>query len=185
MNAARRALIPFFAALLSILAPALAETGGARGATLKKCADVPVPKTNIVMIRKDGEAIDPADPRFALLDETGVYTNYDQRIAAIFADLRKFCAGHPDRPCKVLFYFHGGLNDPHSSVERAQKLTAAIEARGIYPIFVNWDSSLVSTWWDHVAHVHKGLWQEKLFFPFVPYFIAADEVRSIAEAPSA
>jgi hypothetical protein len=176
-------------ALLLLLAQALAAPERARAASSKNSADVPVPTTNIVMIRKDGEAIDPTtgqlfkspgkDSRYK-----GKYAGYDSYMDYIFADLKKFCANQPP-PCKLLFYFHGGLNGQEDSVGRAKRLTETIKRQGVYPIFVNWDSSLVSTWWDHLAHVHKGLWQDKLYFPIVPYFAAVDEVRSIAEAPSA
>jgi hypothetical protein len=56
---------------------------------------------------------------------------------------------------------------------------------GSYPIFVNWNSSFPSTWWDHVAHVHKGLWTGQKYAVAFPYFVAVDEVKSLVEAPLA
>jgi hypothetical protein len=183
MSSARRNLgclaTPLCLAILALAAP---EAEAMTAASRKKADDKPVPKTNILMIRKDGEAIDPATGQ--LLDPPGKYVEYDKYIDNIFGGIKKFCSDKKP-PCKVLFYFHGGLNGQGDSVGRAKDLTETIMEQGIYPIFVNWDSSLVSTWWDHVAHVHKGLWQDKLYYPATPYFMAVDEVKSIAEAPSA
>lgn len=179
MNAIRKAARSFPTALRSLLALALVVPAGAMAAAQK---DIGAPsRTNILMICKEGEAIDPVTLK--LLDKSGSYEEYDHYIDAIFHDLTNFCAGK--QPCKVLFFFHGGLNGSEDSLTRAVDLTETIKAQGIYPIFVNWNSSLVSTWWDHVAHVHKGLWQGDRYVAAVPYFMLVDEAKSIAEAPTA
>jgi len=182
MKVLREALRARPFALLFVLALTLATPETTTAAISKKKIAAPPPSTNILMIRKDGEALNPATSQ--LLDPPGEYTEYDRYTDAIFDDLEKFCAPKP-KPCKLLFYFHGGLNTRESSVSRATELTDTIKGQDIYPIFVNWNSSLPSTWWDHVAHVRKGLWQGNKYLLAVPYFIAVDEVRSIAETPTA
>jgi hypothetical protein len=136
------------------------------------------------MVRKDGEAIDPNSKTFELLDKPGEHEAYDRHIKDIFDGIKTFCAPRPG-PCRVLFYFHGGLNSQKRALERASNLTCTIEKQNIYPIFVNWDSRLFSTWWAHVAHVHKGLWTKNRLVALAPYVVAVDEARSIVEAPTA
>ncbi len=148
------------------------------------------PLTHIIMASKRGEPIDPRNykpfPKSA--------GSYDHYIDNVFADLVKFCArkreeqgGKPSeekKNCQMLMFFHGGLNTKKGTVQRAVDLDETIDRAGYYPLFVNWSSSLWSTWWDHLAYVHKGIYT-KYTVPFFPYVLAADEVRSIARAPEA
>jgi hypothetical protein len=172
--------------LLGVLALFLPLTSMAIEPSLEDCrprSDDPPSRTNILMVRKDGVAIDPIT-RKALDEEKTSLKEYDHYIDNMFEDVAKYCQGR-EKPCKLLLFFHGGLNTQASSVNRAARLTRRIKCDGVYPIFVNWNSSLPSTWWDHVAHIHKGLWLGNTTVAAVPYFIVADEVRSIVEAPTA
>jgi hypothetical protein len=181
-----RRWMAFSAPLLSFLALILSGPREA-AATSKSEACAETPRANILMIRKDGMALDP--DKLVPLDPPGHFEATDGYINNIFSDLAKFCAEQkeqqPEQPCQLLFFFHGGLNTEAGSVKRARELACTIKRQHIYPIFVNWKSSLVSTWWDSVAHVHKGLWQDNRYIAAVPYFMAVDEVTSIAQAPTA
>jgi len=134
------------------------------------------PRTNILMANQQGNPLDPG-PAFKPLDPT----NYDEYIDKIFVDLASYCADR--KPCQLLIYVHGGLNTYHESVKRSALLAPQIRATGFYPIFVDWDSSLFSSWWDHVANVHRGLWNPNYRF-LAPYFAAVDEVDGVAKAPA-
>jgi pimeloyl-ACP methyl ester carboxylesterase len=182
MSAVRNASTLCLSALLSVFTLALVAPDQAMASAKKDGTETQPPRTSILMVREDGQAIDPVTSK--LLDEPGHYEEYDRYIDAIFRGIEGFCATKP-KPCNLLFYFHGGLNNRESSVGRATELTETIKGQDVYPIFVNWNSSLVSTWWDHVAHVHRGLWQGNRYLAAVPYFIAVDEAKSIAEAPTA
>jgi hypothetical protein len=175
MSIVRRASRAFSVAL-PLFALVLSEPGTVVAASR-------TPRTNILMISKNGEPIDPDTLR--PFDKPGRFDRYNNYINGLFADLAKFCAQQPEKPCKLLFFFHGGLNTAAGSVQRARDLTCTIKQEHIYPIFVNWNSSLPSTWWDSVAHVHKGLWQGNRYLAAVPYFIAVDEATSIVQAPTA
>ena len=94
-----------------------------------------------------------------------------------------FCADKT--PCKVMMFFHGGLNTHDDSVARAADLSEEIRRDGTFPLFLSWDSSLPAAWWDHVAHVHEGLWTGKSLVAASPYFATVDEVKGLSEAPSA
>lgn len=136
------------------------------------------PCANILMAQKQGGPIDPQSYRRLKTPE------YDAYIDDMFEGLADFCQ-HKE-PCKLLLFFHGGLNTRKGAVQRATDLTDRIEQESnSYPIFINWRSSLFSSWWDHVAHVHKGIWTGGKTTFLAPYFIAVDEVKSIAEAPVA
>jgi hypothetical protein len=144
-------------------------------------------RTNIIMVDKEGRAVDPVKPFKTLGDQYGDY------VENIFSDIVCFCnmqradeerQGQEHKPCKLLFYFHGGLNSRGSSVGRAAKLVDTIKKEGVYPIFVNWRSSLFSSWWDHVAHVRSGFWMNGTQV-LAPYYAAVDEVKAISEAPKA
>jgi hypothetical protein len=134
------------------------------------------PRTNILMANQQGNPLDPG-PGFTPLNPT----KYDEYIDRVFVDLASYCAHR--KPCQLLIYVHGGLNTYHESVKRSTNLTPQIRAAGFYPIFVDWDSSLFSSWWDHVANVHQGLWNPNYRF-LAPYYATVDEIEGIAKAPA-
>lgn len=141
--------------------------------------DTPIPSANILMARKDGTPVDPSK-RFEVLTPKA----YDKYVNDVFRGLSDYCQGKP-KPCQALLFFHGGLNSQRGSVGRVTSLAKDIKDSGSYPIFVNWNSSLPSTWWSHVAHVHKGIFFGNRLAIFFPYFAAVDEVKSLVDAPSA
>jgi hypothetical protein len=147
------------------------------------------PRTHIVMAGRLGEPIDPATykmfpRRNDLRAEKGAET-YKEYTDKIFEGIVGFCGQDKPSPCRVLMYFHGGLNSQEEAVQRAAELKEKIKDSNFYPIFVNWNSSLWSTYRDHLAHVRKGVYFERLSVPLAPYVFAVDEAKSIAEAPSA
>jgi pimeloyl-ACP methyl ester carboxylesterase len=144
---------------------------------LISCSAIPSPpRINILMANQQGNPLDPG-PGFRRLDPT----EYDNYIDGIFTGIASYCAER--KPCQVLIYIHGGLNTYHESLKRSSQLQKRIQEADFYPIFVNWDSSLFSSWWDHVAHVHRGLWNANYRF-LAPYFAAVDEIEGVAKAPA-
>ncbi len=148
------------------------------------------PRSNIIMASKLGEPIDPATYKQFSKDTE----KYDHYIDDIFSGLVRFCAkerynqaeqGESKNSCRMLMFFHGGLNTNKAAVQRAVDLSEKIETSHYYPLFVNWRSSLLSTWWGHLAHVHKGIYFRYEMLPFVPYVVVVDEVKSIIRAPEA
>lgn len=61
-----------------------------------------------------------------------------------------------NNPQRILIYIHGGLNSPYGSINRAVQLSDGILAADSYPIFINWQSSLMSSYWEHVWYVRQG-----------------------------
>ena len=64
---------------------------------------------------------------------------------------------------KVLIFVHGGLNTQVASLERVSTPTkdrramyAEIADAGFYPLFVNWQSSLVSSYVEQLVYIRQG-----------------------------
>lgn len=89
---------------------------------------------------------------------------------------------------KVLFFFHGGLNSRREAIKRAAEhiTKMAHDEPDLYPIFVNWQTSLYSSYWDHLWWVHKGhqtpRWSA---FPLAVGEAGGDLIRTLIESPVA
>ena len=83
---------------------------------------------------------------------------------------------------KVLIFVHGGLNTQVSTIVRANDLYEPIEQAGSYPIFINWQSSLISSYRDHLLFVRQGKWRD--WGPLLaPFYLVMDILRGIARLP--
>jgi hypothetical protein len=93
-----------------------------------------------------------------------------------------------DKNVKVIFFFHGGLNSRSAALQRAGSHIARIlrDRPDLYPIFVNWQTSLYASYKDHLVTVHKG--HETPRWSALPLGIAevgTDLARMVVEAPIA
>ncbi|MEJ2232110.1 MAG: hypothetical protein P8X46_13135, partial [Nitrospirales bacterium] len=97
---------------------------------------------------------------------------------------------------QVLFFVHGGLNTQVGSLERIvgegpdptrkkQPLHNLImEETPFYPIFINWQSSLRASYFDHLLYVRQGeKWPLLTGWLTAPVVLAVDIGRSILRAP--
>lgn len=60
---------------------------------------------------------------------------------------------------RIVLFVHGGMNSSHQSIQRAADYSSEILADatdGAYPIFINWDSSLTSSYLDHLINLRQG-----------------------------
>ncbi|MCX7824338.1 MAG: hypothetical protein N2689_02145 [Verrucomicrobiae bacterium] len=85
----------------------------------------------------------------------------------------------------ILIFVHGGLNTRLESFERATNLWWRLQVSrpAYYPIFLNWDSDLFSSYWEHLHRVRQGQvvgWSGWLSAPF---YLLADLGRGITRAP--
>ncbi len=130
------------------------------------------------MDRQSPESL-PARPDFS----PGSYEAY---LKALFEDLVKNAPTRNNKK-RILIFAHGGLNTQVGTVERAQDLTQAIPKEEYYPIFINWQSSLFSSYYDHLVFIRQGEswdgWGLLTTPVFVPVYFAADVARAIARAP--
>lgn len=62
----------------------------------------------------------------------------------------------PDKRRRILLFIHGGMNTARASIERVTKHSNKILEADAYPIFINWDSSLTSSYIDHLFFLRQG-----------------------------
>jgi hypothetical protein len=109
-------------------------------------------------------------------------TEYNRYIEDMLVAIARYCQSH--HPCKILIFFHGGLNSETDTTKRAANLYQTIMKDGSYPIFVNWESGFISSYRDHLLRVYKGINEPKLAWA-APFQFGMDEASSIAETPAA
>ena len=104
-------------------------------------------------------------------------------VAAIAAGLREHLQARP-ADTHVLLFVHGGLNNRRDSFQRAVELLRKSDgpSDSYYPIFVNWRSALLSSYWDHLSLVRQGEENRSAKF-WSPLFLATDLARAIVGAP--
>lgn len=92
-------------------------------------------------------------------------------------------------PPKLFIFIHGGLNRQTESVERAAQLCSRIAKEGYYPIFLNWQSALSPSYWNHLVHIRQGEdWRGGTFSTVGGYLTApaqllGDLSRAIVRGP--
>jgi len=97
---------------------------------------------------------------------------------------------------QLLFFVHGGLNTQLGSLERIvgegpdskrkehTLYNLITEETPYYPVFINWQSSLRSSYFDHLLYVRQGeKWPWLAGWLTAPVVLAVDIGRSILRAP--
>lgn len=84
----------------------------------------------------------------------------------------------------LLLFIHGGLNSPAGTVRRASRVATPMLASGVYPLFVNWDSSLLSSYLEHACLLWQGH-HGTLKCAFLPLEVAHDFARAGLRLPFA
>jgi len=166
-------------------------------AVLAGCSSIPlVPTEHIVMVNGRGNPVDPTgnigcadEPapcngsHFWLTAypemERGLYNVY---LSNLFEAMRRD-APVVDGKRRLLIFIHGGLNTQVGSIKRAADLHKSIEAAGYFPIFVNWQSSLVSSYIDHLLYIRQGQARSAWGMVLAPFYLLTDVARSVARAP--
>ncbi|WP_447970198.1 hypothetical protein [Nitrospira sp. M1] len=116
-------------------------------------------------------------------DETYLTNAYDQYTDQLIKSMKVHFSHKTTR--KILLYIHGGLNKWEDSNERAGKLAEQIKADSnddYYPIFVNWDSALFSSYGEHLTSVRQGK-TDRWAWLSSPTYLATDLGRGILRAP--
>lgn len=132
-----------------------------------------------------GQAYDPKSGR-NLLDDA-----LQQRIRSMLAKADGACADavskYPDRKRKLLIHVHGGLNSKSASLEAADRNIREMDHEQgddwHYPIFVTWDSSFWTSWFDYIWQLRHGR-RAKWWGPLTsPVYLTTDLARGAVEAP--
>lgn len=90
----------------------------------------------------------------------------------------------PGEPRKVVIFIHGGLNNNVSTIKRARDTAEAMRRDGVYPVFLNWQSNLVGSLWEHLMNVRQGDHKGYRHFYLFPFYLAADLARGVGRAPA-
>jgi pimeloyl-ACP methyl ester carboxylesterase len=166
------------------------------GILLAGCSAItlPVPRENVVMVDRTGVPVDPTGntgckkdgflcegrhSRFRLYPpiEKANYEKYTQDILDALG--RQATSGGKK---KILIFIHGGLNTQLSTVERAVSYHKKIEEAGYFPIFIDWQSSLVSSYFNQLAYQRQGRdWKSSpLGWALAPFYLVKDLARAVA-----
>ncbi len=163
--------IRFYAGGLLLLA-ALGLTG---------CSTVEAPPQHVVLVDHEGRSLYLAGPKARKPESTN---DFEQHLAAITKAIATDtnCIA-PDGTRQILIFVHGGLNTYNQSLARANEITPKISAAHYYPLFINWDSGLISSYWEHLFLVRQGevepVWGPVTF----PLYFVADVGRAVTRAP--
>jgi hypothetical protein len=166
-------------------------------AVLAGCSSIlQVPPEHIVMINGRGNPVDPTgnvgcaeEPApcdgshfwFTAYPEM-TRDRYDAYLSKLFEAMRRD-APMIDGKKRLLIFVHGGLNTQVGTIQRAAALHRTIQAAGYFPVFLNWQSSLFSSYFDHLLYIRKGQDLGVAGVPFAPFYLLADVARSVARAP--
>jgi hypothetical protein len=87
-------------------------------------------------------------------------------------------------PKRILVYVHGGLQPLHGSRESARSRYPRIARDGYRPLFVNWESGPLATYWEHLFLIRSGRKRRKLALASYPFVFLGDLLRGVANAPN-
>ena len=120
---------------------------------------------HVVMVDGTGDLIDPqanlGDPdsrRHVWFKPYFALQNHKEYFHRLFASLKENTPvpSGPNQKRRILLFVHGGMNTARASIERALDTSEDILRDGAYPIFINWDSSLTSSYLDHLTNLRQG-----------------------------
>jgi hypothetical protein len=163
--------IRFYAGGLLLLA-ALGLTG---------CSTVEAPSQHVVLVDHEGRSLYLAGPKARKIESTNDFHQHLMAITQAIATDTNCIA--PDGTRQILIFVHGGLNTYNQSLARVNEMTPEILAAHYYPLFVNWDSGLKSSYLEHLFLVRQGevepVWGPVTF----PLYFVADVGRAVTRAP--
>jgi hypothetical protein len=90
---------------------------------------------------------------------------------------------------RVLLWIHGGLVDLEEGLEITRRIVRDISSdstqRGVYPIAINWESSLSSSYREHLLALRQGVRETRplAIILTTPLYFVADLGRAITRAP--
>ncbi len=135
-----------------------------------------------VFVNNDGEALEARVGR-----GSRPMTEEEQRaqLRGMMEAIRTDTASVVNGRRQVLIRIHGGLNKLNGSLDKSLHMRDSMMAdpsTRYYPIFVNWESGLRSTYLEHLLFLSRGErrpWRPVLF----PVYLAADMGGAVARAP--
>lgn len=157
-----------------------------------------VPMQHVVMYDSDGTALNPIGNDGP--DRHSHFRSYDrydeeQYQHHINTILKGIDQAEPSRQRKLMIFIHGGMNTQVESLERLydpfdpqekKSRVELIKEAGYYPIFINWKSSLWSSYVEHLLRIRQGQrWSRWAGWPSALVVFPIDVTRSLVRAPLA
>lgn len=155
----------------------------------------PFPEKQLVVVNGKGELLKPEgntfggkftslfelDNKIKLEDE---YNYLEKAAEGIFEQL--------NNGKDVTLFIHGGMNTQFDSMERTHALLSMAEMNQSLPyfVFINWQSSLVSSYRDRLFAIRegkdfrsRGLFKNVMTKITSPFYLVSDTVTGVARAP--
>jgi pimeloyl-ACP methyl ester carboxylesterase len=148
-------------------------------------APAPAPREHVVLVDHSGVSLYVNAPtnqqRFLHRETDSDFLGHLSAITnAIATDTN--CIG-PDGVKRILIFVHGGLNSYSVSLGRVNLDTPKIAGANYYPIFINWDSGLISSYLEHLWNVRQGEVRPYSGPLTSPLYLIADLGRAVTRAP--
>ena len=148
---------------------------------LTGCSTVEAPQQHVVLVNHSGRSLCLAGPKARKTESPQDFERHLAAITNAIATCTNCIA--PDGTRQILIFVHGGLNTCNQSLTRVNEMTPKISDDHYYPLFVNWDSGLKSSYWEHLFLVRQGqvepVWGPVTF----PLYFVADVGRAVTRAP--
>lgn len=172
---------------------------------LSGCAGIKtLPYKNIVMFDHKGYPVHPCTSTtkrnvpnegecedVSSLPRLGHYEpipDFPKHLEPMFSSMDAFFAKNKSK--KIVIYVHGGLNTRGGTLERVAKksqwgepLYKEILNSKQHPVFINWNSGLLSSYSDHLFSVRQGEDSPFLGALTWPVYLGMDILRSLSRAP--
>lgn len=117
-------------------------------------------------------------------EETYLTHAYDEYVNRLISGAKEHFEKEKITQKKLLVFIHGGLNQRENSNERASELAnrTKVETQDeYYPIFVNWNSALFSSYGEHLTSVRQGN-TDRWAWATSPTYLATDLGRGLIRA---
>ncbi|MGO8836341.1 MAG: hypothetical protein ACLQAH_18485 [Limisphaerales bacterium] len=149
---------------------------------LTGCGTVDAPqRQNVVLVDHSGRSLYLSGTNALTPESTNDFGSHLAAITKAIATDTNCLA--PDGTRQILIFVHGGLNTYNQSLARVNEIAPDIATNHYYPLFVNWDSGLMSSYWEHLFLVRQGqvepVWGPVTF----PLYFVADVGRAVTRAP--
>lgn len=108
----------------------------------------------------------------------------EKELPRIFAEIENHILSQSQKTKpKLLIYVHGGLTGHRETLDEIKWMAPALKEMNLYPVFVNWNSSFGSTWWDDIFEVRHGERQPILGVLTSPFVLMNRVVSAVITAP--
>jgi pimeloyl-ACP methyl ester carboxylesterase len=83
---------------------------------------------------------------------------------------------------RIVIFIHGGLNEANGELIAAKKLSPLMWPTDGYPIFINWNSSLQSSYADRLLFVRQGRYYPRVGWLAAPAYLLNDVARAVGRS---